>query len=169
MAEEAYIGLGSNLGDPLENLRQARRELARLGDELSASHLYRTAPVGGPAGQGDYLNAVVALRPLPNYSSPEALLAALLDIEQRHGRLRRVKWEARTLDLDLLALGRQVVDRPGLTLPHPLLLERPFVLAPLCEIAPEWRHPLSGERAATRLEALGSSGVSRTDLEWDPG
>lgn len=169
MAEEAYIGLGSNLGDPLETLRLARQELARLGDEVRASHLYRTKPVGGPPGQSDYLNAVVSLQPLPNYASPEALLAALLDVEQRHGRLRRVKWEARTLDLDLLALGRQVVSKPGLTLPHPLLMERPFVLAPLCELSPEWRHPVTGQRASTKLGSLDIAGVSRTDLEWGPG
>jgi 2-amino-4-hydroxy-6-hydroxymethyldihydropteridine diphosphokinase len=167
--DRAIIGLGSNLGDPLAQLRAARDALARLGRLERASALYSTAPVGGPEGQPDYLNAVVLLSPLPTLAEPRDLLAALLEIEQRSGRVRRVRWDARTLDLDLLAYGDAVMNELELTLPHPRLMERPFMLAPLCEVAPDWRHPLTARGACEALEALPGAGVSRTGLDWAPG
>ena len=160
----AYIALGSNLGNPLEQLRQARRSLNELGEVTGASSLYRTAPVGGPPGQADYLNAVVALE--PSADDPRVLLQELLTLEARQGRTRSVRWDARTLDLDLLAYGDRVLNTPSLSLPHPRLLERAFVLAPLCEVAPGWRHPLTGEAACTVLGRLELSGVTRTALSW---
>lgn len=166
-AEAAYLALGSNLGEPLEQLRRALRELGGLGRVRGRSSLYRTAPVGGPPGQPPYLNAAVALEPDPEHAEPQALLAALLEIERRHGRERRQRWAARTLDLDLLAYGQQVLATPALTLPHPRMMERAFVLAPLCELEPGWRHPLSSERACEALERLGAFGVERTDLGWE--
>ena len=162
--ETAYIALGSNLDDPLEQLRRARRALAALGEVTGASSLYRTVPVGGPPGQADYLNAVIALKPLMN--DPQTLLQALLTLETRQGRTRSVCWAARTLDLDLLAYGNRVLNTPNLTLPHPRLLGRAFVLAPLCDVAPGWRHPVTGENACTVLGRLGHSGVTRTALRW---
>ena len=160
----AYIALGSNLGNPLEHLRQAQRGLTALGEIMGASSLYQTAPVGGPPGQEDYLNAVVALKPAVN--DPQGLLAELLGLEARQGRVRNVRWAARTLDLDLLAWGDRVLETPELTLPHPRLLERAFVLAPLCDVAPDWRHPVTGELAATVLTRLGVSDVTCTTLSW---
>jgi 2-amino-4-hydroxy-6-hydroxymethyldihydropteridine diphosphokinase len=168
-ASRALIGLGSNLGEPLEQLRAARRELQLLGRVDVASSLYRTAPVGGPPGQAHYLNAVVLLSPAPELASPRSLLTALLGIERRSGRRRRVRWDARTLDLDLLAYGDAVIHQPGLILPHPRLMDRPFMLAPLCEVAPAWRHPVSGRGACEALEALPPADINRIGLDWAPG
>ena len=165
--DTTYIALGSNLDGPLEQLRQARRGLAELGEVIGASSLYRTAPVGGPPGQADYLNAVIALTPLTN--DPQTLLQELLTLEARQGRTRSVRWDARTLDLDLLAYGDRVLGTPTLTLPHPRLLERAFVLAPLCDVAPGWRHPMTGEAACAVLRRLGSRGVTCTALSWADG
>jgi 2-amino-4-hydroxy-6-hydroxymethyldihydropteridine diphosphokinase len=122
--------------------------------------------VGGPEGQPDYLNAVVELRPSPAYRDPRALLAALHDLEARFGRRRRVRWEARRLDLDLLALGDEVRDEPGLRLPHPRMMERPFVLIPLLDVAPAWRDPRDGRSAAGALGALATGEVRPSGLAW---
>lgn len=136
------------------------------------SSLWRTDPVGGPADQPPFLNAVVALRPDAPWDAPEPLLEALLGIEAEQGRTRRVRWAARTLDLDLLAFGARRRTSPGLTLPHPRLLERAFVLAPLLEVAPDWRHPGDGRRAAdawAALPAAARSAVARSDVAWERG
>lgn len=168
--ELAVIGLGSNLDDPPGQLRAALVELGRCGSITALSSIYRTAPVGGPAGQPDYLNAVAALVPTEPSADPRALLEALLAIERRHGRTRRVPWEARTLDLDLLAFGRRTVVEPGLIVPHPRLLERAFVLAPLCEALPRWRHPDTGLSACEALAQLPAAPpVTRTGLDWGAG
>jgi 2-amino-4-hydroxy-6-hydroxymethyldihydropteridine diphosphokinase len=167
--DRAIIGLGSNLGDPLAQLRAAHDALARLGQLERASALYRSEPVGGPEGQPDYLNAVVLLTPPPALAEPRNLLAALLEVERRSGRVRRVRWDARTLDLDLLSYGDTVMNEPELTLPHPRLMERPFMLAPLCEVAPDWRHPLTGRGACEAFQGLPGAGVSRTGLDWTSG
>lgn len=130
---QAYIGLGSNLGDPDAALREAVRALAALPDSAlhACSSLYRTAPIDatGP----DYLNAVVRLE---TRLAPHALLAALQHIEQAHGRERPYPHAPRTLDLDLLLYGDERIATPTLTVPHPRLHERAFVLRPLAEIAP---------------------------------
>jgi len=135
-------------------MRRARDLLATLGDLRAKSSLYRTAPVGGPGGQPPYLNAVVALDPRPQLHDPRALLAALLDVEARMGRARTVRWGPRTIDLDLLDVDGAVVRAPGLTLPHPRMYERWFVLAPLCELDPGYRHPLDGRSACDALARL---------------
>ena len=148
----AYIALGSNLGDREGTLRSAIAGLRELGSVEAISSFYETAPIG-ITEQPDFLNAVVALRTaLP----PEELMAALLRIEQQHGRDRSasVPKGPRTLDLDLLSYGDNVMETPTLTLPHPSLAERRFVLAPLAEIAPQWRHPVSGKTAAALLSEL---------------
>lgn len=160
----AYVALGSNLGDPLRQLRRARSGLEKLGEVVGASSLYRTAPVGGPPGQADYLNAVVALR--PKALDPEVLLGELLALEAHQGRTRDVRWAARTLDLDLLAYGDLTCSSLSLTLPHPRMMARPFVLRPLCEVAPGWRHPLTHRSACETLASLDPSGVVRTALGW---
>jgi 2-amino-4-hydroxy-6-hydroxymethyldihydropteridine diphosphokinase len=141
---DAYIGLGTNLGDREAHLAAAIEALrARPGVRVAAvSRVYETAPVGPPP-QGPYLNAALHLR---TRLAPRALLACLLEIEAARGRQRAGgRWSARTLDLDLLFYGSLVLDEPGLRIPHPHLHERAFVLAPLCDVAPRLVHPLLGE------------------------
>ena len=159
----AFVALGSNLGEPLTRLRQARRGLETLGELKTSSSLYLTTPVGGPSAQPDYLNAVIALYPK---SEPEGLLKQLLGLEAQAGRERAERWAARTLDLDLLTFGEEVRESSFLTLPHPRMMERAFVLAPLCEIAPGWRHLVTKDKACEALAHLSSEGVVRTDLTW---
>lgn len=130
-----YIGLGANLGDPRRQVEQALVQLQDLPrSELAAvSSLYRTAPVG-PANQPDFINAVARL---DTSLEPPALLASLQQIERSHGRIRNgERWGPRTLDLDILLVGEQVLDLPHLRVPHPQMHVRAFVLAPLAEIAP---------------------------------
>lgn len=132
-AVRAYVGLGANLGDPARAIDRAVDALAALpGTRLAGrSSLYRSAPVG--AAGPDYLNAVVAI---DTGLQAHALLAALQAIEQAAGRRRSYRNAPRTLDLDLLLFGDQRIDTPSLTVPHPRMGERAFVLAPLAEIAP---------------------------------
>lgn len=132
MASEAYIGMGSNLGDRVRSLRAGIEGLAGLGRILRLSSLYETEPVGGPP-QGAYLNLVVRLETdLP----PPALARGLFHLEEAAGRVRTVRWGPRTLDLDLLFYDRVRSDDPALTIPHPRIMERRFVLEPLVEIHP---------------------------------
>jgi len=133
--QRAWIGLGSNLDDPHTQVSTALNELAQLPDSSLIMHssLYRSDPVG-PPGQPDYINAVAALdTQLP----PEALLDALQAIEQAHQRVRKIHWGPRTLDLDLLLYGNETIATPRLSVPHPFMTQRSFVLWPLAEIAPE--------------------------------
>ena len=151
-ATTAYIALGANLGDRDQTLRSAVAALRQLGSVDAVSSFYETAPVG-MVDQPDFLNAVVALR---TALTPQELMTALLSIEKQHGRDRSasVPKGPRMLDLDLLSYGDAVMETPTLNLPHPSLAERRFVLAPLAEIAPEWRHPVSGKSAAILLSEL---------------
>ncbi|HEY8493387.1 MAG TPA: 2-amino-4-hydroxy-6-hydroxymethyldihydropteridine diphosphokinase [Myxococcota bacterium] len=144
---DAYVSIGTNLGDRDAHLALALRRLAALPDTelVAASPVYETDPVGPPP-QGPYLNAAVHLR---TRLSPRALLDALLAIEQEAGRVRGVRDAARTLDLDLLLYGDQVLDEPDLVVPHPRLAERPFVLEPLAALAPDRVHPTRHETIAT--------------------
>ncbi len=132
----AFIGLGGNVGDAAATLRSAIDQLDALpGTRLvSASRLYRTAPVGG-IEQADFVNAVAQIETI---LSAEDLLQALFAIERTHGRDRSIeqRWGPRTLDLDLLLYGSEVIDVDGLSVPHPRIAERAFVLVPLVEIAP---------------------------------
>ena len=162
----AFVALGSNLDEPLRQLRAAAAQLAELGRSMRLSPIYRTVPVGGPADQPAYLNAVAQLEPHPAFLQPATLLLALLDIELRRGRVRSERWGPRRIDLDLLALGSLVLGQEGLVLPHPRMMERAFVLAPLCDLAPSWHHPESGETACHALERLGSAGVTRVRARW---
>lgn len=163
MTPAAYIALGANLGEPLATLRRAVAELRELGTVEAVSALYRTAPVGGPPGQPDYLNA--AIRLTTELDAP-ALLAALHAAEARAGRVRSQRWEARVLDLDLLLYGHQVSPDPALTLPHPRAWERAFVLAPLVDLAPALPHPVTGETAAQALARVGEEGLERLGADW---
>lgn len=132
----AYIGLGANLGQAQETLRQAANELAQTPgvDSLRLSPFYRTAPIdsSGP----DYVNAVAGIE---TTLAPILLLDALQAIETKHGRLRPYRNAPRTLDLDLLLYGDQNIDTPRLTVPHPRMHERAFVLKPLSDLAPHLR------------------------------
>lgn len=142
----AYVALGANIGDAVATVRDAFAALAASEGVVlrAASSLYRTAPVG-LANQPDFINAAVCVE---TTLAPEALLAALLAIEARFGRIRAERNGPRTLDLDLLLHGDQIVDTPRLTLPHPRLHLRAFVLAPLAEIAPDLAIPGRGSVAA---------------------
>jgi len=147
----AFIALGGNLGDVLPRFIKARHLLSSLPDTMitSASPCYRTPPLG-PPDQPDYLNAVLALN---TTLAAEALLYAMQHIEQQLGRIRpAVRWSARTIDLDLLDWNGIVMHSKILELPHPRLHERLFVLRPLCDIAPDWQHPLRGLSAHAMLE-----------------
>jgi 2-amino-4-hydroxy-6-hydroxymethyldihydropteridine diphosphokinase len=127
----AFLGLGSNLGDRRQYLRSA---IERLPDVVAVSQLYETDPVGGPPGQGAYLNCVVELR---TTRTPRELLAAAQAAEAAARRVRVERWGPRTLDVDVLLVGEEVVDEPDLTVPHPRMWERGFVLVPLADLAPE--------------------------------
>ena len=139
----AYIGIGSNLDDPLHQVQRAFQALSSLLASccIAKSPLYGTAPLGGPADQSDYINAVVAL---DTGLTPNQLLTVLQALELAHGRVRTVRWGPRTLDLDLLLYDQLISDDPRLTLPHPHLHERPFVMYPLFDIAPNLMIPGRG-------------------------
>ena len=154
----AYIALGANLGDPASTVRAAFGALANLPESrvVHCSSLYRTAPVG-IVDQPEFVNAVAQLETM---LAPEALLDALLDIEHRFGRIRGEKDGPRTLDLDLLLYNDQFIDLPRLTLPHPRLHLRAFVLQPLAEIAPDLVIPGRGNIGAW-LPAVANQGIVR--------
>lgn len=142
----AYLGLGSNLGDRLANLQRAVDLVARTDGVavLRSSRVYETDPVGPP--QPDYLNAVIEVATsLP----PDALLEACLRVEAGMGRVRAERWGPRIIDLDLLTYGEQAIEEPGLSVPHPRMHERLFVLAPLLEL--EANPPLPGGRTIRSL------------------
>jgi 2-amino-4-hydroxy-6-hydroxymethyldihydropteridine diphosphokinase len=142
--ERVFLGLGANLGDTTETLRLAIARIGRLPDtHISAvSPFYATAPVD--ASGPDYRNAVVEIS---TGLQPPALMHALHGIEAEHGRLRPYRNAPRTLDLDLLLYGQRISDDPDLTLPHPRLHQRAFVLQPLLDLAPALVHPLLGPLA----------------------
>ena len=152
------IALGSNLGDSLATLKSAIATLNNTPEITVKSHSswYQTAPVGPP--QPDYINACAILEVA---LKPEQLLAALLEIEIKFNRIRREKWGARTLDLDLLLYDDLILDTPTLTLPHPRMTERAFVLVPLAEIAPDWVHPVTKSAIGQILQTVNCSGVEK--------
>ena len=158
---EAFIALGANLENPVRQVQQAISELAGIEQTrvLAVSSLYRTAPVGY-ADQPHFINAVAKLQ---TGLSPHELLDALHVIERRHGRQRSVRNAPRTLDLDLLMYGTRVVREENLTLPHPRLHERAFVLLPLAEIAPDAQLP--GRGSLSQLIGLvDRGGVEKLDV-----
>ncbi len=146
----AYVAVGSNLGDRWQRLASAARALRAVPDiaVIRASRVYDTAPVGPP--QPRYLNAVLELE---TTRTPRALLQVLQATERSAGRTRHVHWGARTLDLDLLLHGGLVVREPGLTVPHPEIGNRRFVLAPLADLVPDIVVPDIGRTVRQLLEA----------------
>ncbi len=166
--QPAWVGLGSNLEDPRRQVLDAFDDLGSLPDVrlVVRSPLYRSLPMGR-ADQPDFVNAVAGLL---TRLAPEALLAALQAVEQRHGRRRSEteRWGPRTLDLDLLVYGDLVLDGPGLSLPHPGIGERNFVLLPLAGVAPHLVVPGLG-RVETLAGRLGDQGIERIDSGKDEG
>jgi 2-amino-4-hydroxy-6-hydroxymethyldihydropteridine diphosphokinase len=139
----AYIGLGSNLADPVGQIKSARAAIKQINgvQELAFSSLYRSSPMG-PQDQPDYVNAVMSVI---TELSPMDLLRCLQRIENDHGRIRTSeRWGARTLDLDVLIYGEQIIELPDLNVPHIGLAERAFVLYPLHEVAPQLQVPGKG-------------------------
>ncbi len=155
------IALGSNLGDSLTILKSAIETLNNTPKIAVKSHSswYKTAPVGPP--QPDYINACAILEVA---LEPQELLLNLLEIEIKFNRIRREKWGPRTLDLDLLLYDNLILETPTLTLPHPRMTERAFVLVPLAEIAPDWVHPVTKSAIAQLLQTVNCSGVQKIVL-----
>ncbi|MDZ7697094.1 MAG: 2-amino-4-hydroxy-6-hydroxymethyldihydropteridine diphosphokinase [Deltaproteobacteria bacterium] len=159
----AYIGLGANLDDRLGRLREA---IARVNDLsgcsiTGVSSFYRTEPVG-VAGQRWYVNGAVRVA---TSLRPRSLLRGMLNIESLMGRERRAKWDPRVIDLDLLLYGNEIVDQGGLTLPHPLMHERRFVLIPLVELAPDLVHPVLGKTIMDLLNGTTDDGQKVIRIE----
>ncbi len=138
MRKVVYLSLGSNLGDREANLQDAIRRLAALGEVLAVSSFYETEPVDFTR-QPWFLNCAVALA---TEKMPRQFLAALQGVEKAMGRQRTQPKGPRVIDLDIVLFGNSIVDTAGLTIPHPSLHQRRFVLEPLAEIAPEQRHPV---------------------------
>ncbi len=156
----AALALGSNLGDSRAILETALETLDKTPGIalLSRSHWYQTAPVGPP--QPDYINGCALLLV---QVTPQQLLETLLAVEAQFGRVRKERWGPRTLDLDLLLFDNLILDAPALQLPHPRMRERPFVLVPLAEIAPDWIEPVTGVAIADLAQNLDSTGVRRLE------
>jgi len=147
----AFLGLGSNLGDRWQHLRDAVVSLDSVG-LVMVSAVYETEPVGGPAGQEHYLNVVVEL---DTDLSPRELLGVCRRLEGAAGRVRVERWGARTLDVDLLWIDGVAVDDPDLQVPHPRMWERRFVMAPLADLAPDLVPADWNERSEGRVEMVG--------------
>ena len=152
------IALGSNQGDSLSILERSLNVLNDVpGIELqTTSSWYQTKPVGTPEAQSDYLNGCALLS---TAQTPEELLAILQATEIQFGRTSKGDLQPRPLDLDLLLYGDLVLDTPNLTLPHPRMTQRAFVLVPLAEIAPNWIEPVSGMKIVKLLRDVDTSGV----------
>lgn len=158
MTETVYIALGSNLGNPQQQVKTAITELDNLADTgvTAVSHWYCSSPEG-PQNQPDYINGVAKLR---TGLKPQQLLSTLHDIENRHHRERLEHWGPRTLDLDILLYGSEVIDQQNLKVPHPEMTTRNFVLIPLADIAPQLILP-NGINLKTLLENCASEGIVR--------
>lgn len=152
-AVTAYLGLGANLGDREKNIRAALAALAAINGITIAkiSSLLENPAVGGPPNSPPYLNAAAEIK---TTLGSHALLHHALEIEKRLGRTRVEKWEPRLIDIDLLLFGDQIISSQELVIPHPLMHERRFVLAPLAEIAPQAVHPVLQMTIAGLLEDL---------------
>lgn len=155
----AFIGLGSNLSDPITQVGSAIQSLHHLPHSrwIAGSSLYRSLPMG-PVTQPDFINAVALIE---TQLSPEALLSELLQIERLHGRVRDgLRWGPRTLDLDVLLYGDECINTPSLQVPHPGIADRSFVIVPLAELAPDLHIPGRGSVAKLK-ETLSEHGLER--------
>ncbi|MEJ5240086.1 MAG: 2-amino-4-hydroxy-6-hydroxymethyldihydropteridine diphosphokinase [Anaerolineales bacterium] len=161
---EIFLSLGTNLGDRLENLRRALECIAAQVHILQLSSVYETPP-WGYTEQPAFLNLVLRAE---TELEPQALLDFLKSCEKKLGRQPSFRYGPRLIDLDILAYEDRIVETPNLILPHPHLHERAFVLVPLCEIAPDWKHPRLGQRAIELLAACDPTDIRKVailDLE----
>jgi 2-amino-4-hydroxy-6-hydroxymethyldihydropteridine diphosphokinase len=149
---KTYIGLGSNLGNRLGNIRFALAAMGQMpgSSVIRMSAVYETEPVGN-AAQPKFLNAAVELE---TSLEPSVLLKSLQRIEHHMGRVHQVKWEPRVIDLDILFFGSQVINTPDLKVPHPELSLRGFVLVPLCDLIPEFEDPASRLKVKALLKKI---------------
>jgi 2-amino-4-hydroxy-6-hydroxymethyldihydropteridine diphosphokinase len=150
MPNHAYLSLGSNVGDRQTHLRHAIAQLQANGHVVSVSSFYETEPVDFTE-QAWFLNCAVSLE---TTETPEHLMAAILQIEQKMGRQRTQPKGPRIIDIDILLIGDKLIDSPALTVPHPAMHQRRFVLEPIAEIAPSLRHPLLKKTILELLHAL---------------
>ena len=150
---EAFIGIGANLGNRVETLKRAVYNLSESVCLVGASRIYETEPIGFK-DQPAYLNAVLKIE---TQMGARTLLNHLLALELEFGRIRKEKWGPRILDLDILLYGVEVIEEEGLHIPHPHLHLRSFVLAPLCDLAPDDHHPKLDKSYSELLESIGSS------------
>jgi 2-amino-4-hydroxy-6-hydroxymethyldihydropteridine diphosphokinase len=159
----AYLGLGSNLGSRLSNIRFALAAIGQIPGVkmLRTSSIYETEPYGN-SEQPPFLNAALEIETTLN---PEDLLKALQRVEHHMGRTRKKKWEPRVIDLDILYFGNQVIGEPGLSVPHPDLHNRDFVLIPLNDLIPRFTDPLRQSTVQTMLKRLNAGGRKVKKLE----
>ncbi len=157
VTEVAYLSLGSNLGDRAANLRTAIAELKAGGRVLAVSAMYESQPME-VTDQPWFVNCVAAIE---TEKTPRELLKLALQIETMMGRIRTQEKGARNIDIDIVLFGNQVVDEPGLKIPHPAMHRRRFVLEPLAEIAPEVSHPAFGKTAQQLLAELDGEQIVR--------
>ena len=162
MLSEAYIGLGSNLGNSVQNLRAAVDLMREFAIDIQPSPVYRTAPQGF-RNQPPFYNAACRIR---TRLTPFELMERLLSVEAEVGRHRTFRNAPRLLDLDILLYGRLVIRTPPLALPHPQMSARLFVLRPLADIAPNLKHPVSGLTVAEMLRALPSQDDYMENIMW---
>ena len=160
-ATSVFIGLGSNIEPRLEYLRSAVKGLRTLGEIKRISSIYETAPVG-VIPQSDYLNAVVEMS---TKLEPLKLVSHLKALEQAIGRKDRPRWHEREIDLDILFYGNLVFDSPTLTIPHPEIFRRAFVLVPLCELDPNFQHPVLKKSVSELLRNVDAASVVPTKLK----
>jgi 2-amino-4-hydroxy-6-hydroxymethyldihydropteridine diphosphokinase len=159
----AFLGLGGNLGDPVQAMGAALRLVDADKDTrvVSVSSVYRTPP-WGKTDQPDFLNCAAEIA---TGRDPRSLLELCLATEQALKRVRRERWGPRTVDLDVLVYGEAAIAEPGLAIPHPRMMERAFVMVPLAEIAPDL--VLSGDSVAAHAAKLDRAGIVRLDLPRD--
>jgi 2-amino-4-hydroxy-6-hydroxymethyldihydropteridine diphosphokinase len=150
MHKLVYLSLGSNMGDPATNLNTAIADLRALGEVAAVSSFYETEPIELTA-QPWFLNCAVKL---DTEKMPKQLMSGILDLEQEMGRRRQQKKGPRIIDIDILLFGSSIIETKGLTIPHPAMHQRRFVLEPLAEIAPEVRHPVFKRTVRELRDAL---------------
>ena len=162
MLSEAYIGLGSNLGDSAQNLRSALHMMEEFAVDVRPSPLYKTAPQGFRS-QPPFYNAVCRVT---TRLTPFELMDRLLSIEAAIGRRRVFRNAPRVLDMDILTFSRLVLKSPPLVLPHPRMAERKFVLRPLADIAPNLKHPVTGISVSEMLRNLPGRSEAMSRVAW---